>query len=216
MEATVTFCSVYTTLQGVSPPVAPESRLNDPVSPLFNNLSILISTYSSDLMYSASPSVCVYCSSLLSQHYLFICLVFRTESCRCEASVLVWLSSILCLFICYFSLHCKSVYVANNTLVCVADRGVAACLSLVANQARLQPCQHHLTHTSLGLRLSPALHHSPRLTVPPFVSIHPFLSTSFWTTSKVQRPAVSSAGGEWKLRLIQKWRKLTGRELCYF
>ncbi len=55
----MTSCSVYATLQGVSPPVAPESRVNDPVTPLFNNLSILISTYSSDLMYSTSPSVCL-------------------------------------------------------------------------------------------------------------------------------------------------------------
>lgn len=54
----MTFCSVYTTLQGVSPPVAPESRVNEPVTPLFNNLSILISTYS-DLMYFTSPSVCL-------------------------------------------------------------------------------------------------------------------------------------------------------------
>lgn len=47
------FCCVYTLLRCVSPLVAPESRVHKPATPLFNNLPILISTYSSnDLIYS--------------------------------------------------------------------------------------------------------------------------------------------------------------------
>lgn len=192
--------------------MAPESRVNKPATPLFNNHPILISTYSSnDLIYST----CTFTFLCLPHLPLYICLSLYLPC----PGFLSFLASILHLFYSQFfsfSPACKFFRAGCISVFWKEKRGIAACLGI---HAQFKPCQHLVcTHPSLfSFQVKPH-----RASLYAWIFILSFYMLLHISQRKETLVAKQEKQGKWKhwavrnLTLLQECRKRTGRELCYF